>query len=477
MNTVNWLQIFEKYNTQETITGNVLKKIPGGLTVNVYGTEAFLPWSQVPQNLKDMGDNIIDTDINFKLLKINAFGNNIVVSRTEILEQEKEDAYQEAVKNIHVGDIYDAVVKNVVSYGVFVTINNKIDGLIPSKELSWQFINDNNQIVSINDTIKVKVIDVDEEAHRISLSHKECVPSPWESIDNSIYYRNAILDVQVSRIIEHGVIVALENGCQGLLPSKEVSWDETKPNLNSMFRIGEKLTVKLLSIDPEKRRFYVSLKQIQDKPANFIPVGKRLYCTIDHETKEGLHLLTNKNIPVFLPKTEISWVKNYDLNEYMNRVGKLQVIVVENAHGETPTIVSIKQMYQDPMNAYTPNSIHKGNVSGEFPKLYFVNFTDGLSGIILKESLHGQKLKKGADIRTKVISTDKENRRIILELYRESEFTGNDIMQMLNLMPSREVGILKKMLSDAVANGEIDCSYDAGASYVRDMAKEVLNKS
>ena len=124
MNTVNWLQIFEKYNTQEIITGNVLKKIPGGLTVNVYGTEAFLPWSQVPQNLKDMGDNIIDTDINFKLLKINAFGNNIVVSRTEILEQEKEDTYQEAVKNIHVGDIYDAVVKNVVSYGVFVTINN-----------------------------------------------------------------------------------------------------------------------------------------------------------------------------------------------------------------------------------------------------------------------------------------------------------------------------------------------------------------
>lgn len=423
MNTVNWLQIFEKYNTQETITGKVLNKIPGGLTVNVYGIEAFLPWSQVPQNLKDMGDNIIDTDINFKLLKINAFGNNIVVSRIEILEQEKEDAYQDAVKNIHVGDIYDAVVKNVVSYGVFVTINNKIDGLIPSKELSWQFINDNNQVVSINDTIKVKVIDVDEDTHRISLSHKECVPSPWESIDSTIYYRHAILDVYVSKVIEHGVIVALENGCQGMLPSKEVSWDETEPNLNSMFRIGEKLTVKLLSIDPRKRRFYVSLKQIQDKPANFIPVGKKLYCTIDHETKEGLHLLTNKNIPVFLPKTEISWIKNYDLNEYINRAGRLQVIAIDNANGEKPTIVSIKQMYQDPMNAYIPNSIHKGNVSGEFPKVYFVNFVDGLTGIILKESLHGQKLKKGVEIRTKVISSDKESRRIILELHRESEFS------------------------------------------------------
>lgn len=473
MNTVNWLQIFEKYNTQETITGKVLKKIPGGLTVNVYGTEAFLPWFQVPQNLKDMGENIIDTDINFKLLKINAFGNNIVVSRIEILEQEKEDAYQEAVKNIHVGDIYDAVVKNVVSYGVFVTINNKIDGLIPSKELSWQFINDNNQVVSINDTIKVKVIDVDENTHRISLSHKECVPSPWEAIDSTIYFRNAILDVYVSRIIEHGVIVALKNGCQGMLPSKEVSWDETELNLNSMFRIGEKLTVKLLSIDPEKRRFYVSLKQIQDKPANFIPVGKRLYCTIDHETKEGLHLLTNKNIPVFLPKTEISWLKNYDLNEYMNRAGKLQVIVVKNAHGEVPTTVSIKQMYQDPMNAYNPNTIHKGNVSGESAKVYFVNFVDGLTGIILKESLHGHKLNKGVEIRTKVISSDKENRRIILELYRESEFTGNDIMEMLNLNPSRNVGILKKMLNEAVVNGEINSSYNAGATYVKEKAKQL----
>ena len=473
MNTINWLQIFKKYNTQEIITSKILKKIPGGLIVNVYGAEAFLPWSQVPQNLKDMRENIIDSDINFKLLKINAFGNNIIVSRAEIIEQEKEDAYIDAVKNIHVGDIYDAVVKNVVSYGVFVTINNKIDGLIPSKELSWQFVNDNNQIVSINDTIKVKVINVDEEAHRISLSHKECVPSPWDSIDSTIYYRNAILDVHVSRIVEHGVIVALENGCQGMLPSTEVSWDETEPNLNSMFRIGEKLTVKLLSIDPEKQRFYVSLKQIQKKPANFIPIGKRLYCTIKRETMEGLHLLTNKNMPVFLPKTEIAWVKNYDLNEYMDRTGKLQVIVIDNAHGEKPTIVSIKQMYQDPMNAYTPNSIHKGNVSGELAKVYFVNFLDGLTGIILKESLHGHKLKKGVEIRTKVISSDKENRRIILELYRESEFTGNDIMKMLNLNPSRQVGILKKMLNEAVVNGEINSSYNAGATYVKEKAKQL----
>lgn len=471
MNTINWLQIFEKYNTQEIITGKIIKKIPGGLTVNVYGVEAFLPWSHVPKNLKNMRETLIDSDINFKLLKINAFGNNIVVSRTEILEQEKEDAYIEAVKNIHVGDIYDAVVKNIVSYGVFVIINNKIDGLIPSKELSWQFVNDNNQIVSINDTIKVKVIDIDEQAHRIILSHKECVPSPWNSIDSTIYYRNAILDVHVSRVIEHGVIVALENGCQGMLPSKEISWDETEPDLNSMFRIGEKLTVKLLSINLEKRRFYVSLKQIQDKPANFIPVGKRLYCTIDHETKEGLHLLTNKNIPVFLPNTEISWLKNYDLNEYMNRAGKLQVIVVKNAHGEIPTTVSIKQMYRDPMNAYTPNSIHKGNVSGELAKVYFVNFVDGLTGIILKDSLNGHKLKKGTEIRTKVISSDKENRRIILELYRESEFTGNDIMEMLNLNPSRQVGILKKMLKEAVVNGEINSSYNAGATYVKEKAK------
>lgn len=473
MNRINWSDIFDKYNTQEVITGKILKKIPGGLTVNVYGTEAFLPWSQVPQSLKDKGEDIVDSDINFKLLKINALGNNIVVSRTEILEQEKENAYQDAIKNIHVGDIYDAVVKNVVSYGVFVTISNKIDGLIPSKELSWQYVNDNNQIVSINDTIKVKVIDVDEEAHRISLSHKECIPSPWESIDSKIYYRNAILDVYVSRIIEHGVIVALENGCQGMLLAKEVAWDETEPNLNSMFRIGEKLTVKLLSIVPEKQRLYVSLKQIQEKPANFIPIGRKLCCTIEHETEEGLHLLTNKNIPVFLPKTEISWGKNYDLNKYMNYSGKLQVIVIDNARGEKTNIVSIKQMYQDPMNAYTPKSIHKGNVSGEMAKVYFVNFVDGLTGIILKESLHGLKLKKGTEIRTKVISSDKESRRIILELHRESEFTGNDIMEMLNLKPSRAVGILKKMLTEAVVNGDINSSYNAGATYVKEKAKQL----
>ena len=130
-------------------------------------------------------------------------------------------------------------------------------------------------------------------------------------------------------------------------------------------------------------------------------------------------------------------------------------------------------MYQDPMNAYNPNTIHKGNVSGELAKVYFVSFVDGLTGIILKESLHGHKLKKGVEIRTKVISSDKENRRIILELYRESEFTGNDIMEMLNLNPSRHVGILKKMLNEAVVNGEINSSYNAGATYVKEKAKQL----
>ena len=220
MSTINWLEIFNKYNTQEIIMGKILKKVPGGLIVNVFGTEGFLPGSQVPQNLKEKGEGIINNDINFKLIKINAFANNIVVSRTEILEQEKNNAYIEAMKDIHVGDIYDAVVKNIVSYGVFVTINNKIDGLIPSKELSWKFVNDNSQIVSINDKIKVKVINIDVKSHKISLSHKECIPSPWITMNSNVYYKNAIIDVTVSRVIEHGVIVTLENvacygGCMG----------------------------------------------------------------------------------------------------------------------------------------------------------------------------------------------------------------------------------------------------------------------
>ena len=187
MSTINWLEIFNKYNTQEIIMGKILKKVPGGFIVNVFGTEGFLPGSQVPQSLKEKGEGIVNNDINFKLIKINAFANNIVVSRTEILEQEKNNAYIEAMKDIHVGDIYDAVVKNIVSYGVFVTINNKIDGLIPSKELSWKFVNDNSQIVSINDKIKVKVINIDVKSHKISLSHKECIPSPSKSMNRNVY--------------------------------------------------------------------------------------------------------------------------------------------------------------------------------------------------------------------------------------------------------------------------------------------------
>lgn len=474
MSTINWLEIFNKYNTQEIIMGKILKKVPGGFIVNVFGTEGFLPGSQVPQSLKEKGKGIVNNDINFKLIKINAFANNIVVSRTEILEQEKNNAYIEAMKDIHVGDIYDAVVKNIVSYGVFVTINNKIDGLIPSKELSWKFVNDNSQIVSINDKIKVKVINIDVKSHKISLSHKECIPSPWISMNSNVYYKNAIIDVTVSRVIEHGVIVTLENGCQGMLPAMEVAWDDSEPDLTTMFGVGDKLKVKVLSLDTKKQKILLSLRQVQNKPVNFIPIGKSVNCTIDYKTEDGLYLLTNKGISIFLPKTEISWVKKYDLNDYVDRNGKLKVKIIANAQSGKPATASLRQMYQDPMNAYVPKSIHKGCVSGELAKVYFVNFNDGLTGIILKESLHGYKLKKGLEIQTKVISSDKENRRIILELHRESEFSGNDIMEMLNLKPSRTVGILKKMLSDAVANGEIDTSYAAGSNFIREKAKDIL---
>lgn len=322
MSTINWLKIFNKYNTQEIIMGKILKKVPGGFIVNVFGTEGFLPGSQVPQSLKEKGEGIVNNDINFKLIKINAFANNIVVSRTEILEQEKNNAYIEAMKDIHVGDIYDAVVKNIVSYGVFVTINNKIDGLIPSKELSWKFVNDNSQIVSINDKIKVKVINIDVKSHKISLSHKECIPSPWISMNSNVYYKNAIIDVTVSRVIEHGVIVTLENGCQGMLPAMEVAWDDSEPDLTTMFGVGDKLKVKVLSLDTKKQKILLSLRQVQNKPVNFIPVGKSVNCTIDYKTEDGLYLLTNKGISIFLPKTEISWVKKYDLNDYVDRNGK-----------------------------------------------------------------------------------------------------------------------------------------------------------
>lgn len=130
--------------------------------------------------------------------------------------------------------------------------------LFPQNELSWKFDNDNSQIVSINEIIKVKVINIDEESHKISLSHKECIPSPWISMNSNVYYKNAIIDVTVSRVIEHGVIVTLENGCQGMLPAMEVAWNDPEPDLTTMFGVGDKLKVKVLSLDTKKQKILLS---------------------------------------------------------------------------------------------------------------------------------------------------------------------------------------------------------------------------
>lgn len=253
MNSQNWLEIFNKFNTQEIVSGKVIRKVKGaGIIVDVFGVEGFLPWSQVPQNLKNKEDDIVDADINFKILKINTIANNIVVSRINMQSPKK----QNACKNIHVGDIYDAIVKNVVDYGVFVTIHNNITGLIHIKDLSWKYISDVNQYVRVSETIKVKVksIEIDEDNYKISFSHKECIPSPWETIDTKVYYKNALIDVVVQKSTPRGLIVSAENDCQGFLPLTQESNVETK------FDIGDKLAVRIQKIDIKKHELYVSLK-------------------------------------------------------------------------------------------------------------------------------------------------------------------------------------------------------------------------
>ena len=468
----DWKEIFDVYNTQKLISGKILKKNPGGVTVDVMGQNGFLPWSQIPPRLKSDPESITEHSVDFSILKLNAFGNNIVVSRQAVLQKEKEEQHLESLKKIEIGGIYDGVVKNVVDYGAFVTIEGSIDGLIPSKDLSWRFFENINDVVKVGDPIKVKVIKINQENHKISLSHKACEPSPWETIDETIYYKDAIIKVSVIKMGEYGLLVSLPNGCQGILDKNEITWEDDNPDIEKLFKINQQLEVKIRSINKNKGQLHVSLKRLTNKPADYIRPGIRLVCTIDHEDKDGLYLSTSKKMPVYLPFSEISWIKKYDIKDYIKN-NKVQVVIIANHVGGHQNIGSIRHMYKDPMSEYAKGTFHKGVISGETYKVYFVNFKDGLTGIIPKKSLGNITLSRNQTVNTCVVEADKETRHLILDYSLESEFTGNDIMNMLNLRPGREVGLLKRHLKDAIIDGVIDTSYSAGENFVKQKAAEL----
>lgn len=473
----NWNTLINSYADNTVISGRVLRKVPGGVIVDVCGHEGFLPKSQLPLDFNPDSESEVEATVDFQILKVNALTDNIVVSRKEILKRQKEDAYINGIKSLSVGDICDGVVKSVVSYGAFVTLLDSVDGLVPSKELSWQYFDNINDVIAVNDVIKVKVMDVDVESRRVSLSHKACSPSPWESIDTNIYQINSELNVSVAKIMGQYLIVNFENGCQGILHKSEISWEDKDIRLHSEFKVGDNLHVVITFIDISKHKISVSIKRLTKKPSNsiqYIKPGFHVYCKVFQETEEGFELKTSRGQNVFLSRSEISWLKRFDVSDYIPENKPFEVLVYANGDANRPNIGSIRRMSRDPMTAYSPNTVHKGIVSGETYKIYFVNFKDGLSGIILKDTLRGRRLTSGQVVNTTVVESDKESRRIVLELNVESEFTGKDIMSLLNLRPSREVGILKKLLVDAIKNNEIDTSYAAGMAFIKEKAKDVL---
>lgn len=472
MDTNYWKEIIDIFNTQRLISGKILKKVPGGVTVDVMGQKGFMPWSQIPIKLKSETESLIDNIVDFYILKINAKVENIVVSRHPLIEKEHEDLFFEKFKMIKIGSTYDGIVKNVVPYGAFVTIEGIIDGLIQSKDLSWRFFEDINDVVKVGDSIKVKVTKINQENHKISLSHKDCEPSPWETIDETIYYKDAIIKVSVIKITEYGLLVLLPNGCQGYLDKSEITWEDDNPDIGNLFNIGQQIEVLIKFINKNKGQLQVSLKRLKDKPADYIRPGIRLVCTIDHEDQDGLFLYTSKNLPVYLPFSEISWIKKYNINDYVKN-NKVQVVIIANHKNGHPNIASIRHMYKDPMSEYTKDSYHKGIVSGEAYSVYYINFSDGLTGIIPKKTLRKIRLARGQEVKTCVVEADTNTRHLILDLAIESEFTGNDIMLLLHLSPGREIGILKKHLKDAILDGLIGTSYSEGKDFVMQKAIEL----
>ena len=346
-----WKVLTKAHESKEKVIGSIFSRVKGGFTVDLAGATAFLPGSQVDTRpVRDIED-LMSKPIEFMILKMDRQKNNIVVSRRAIIEEKNAEIRAEVIKRLNEGDIVEGTVKNVTDYGAFVDLGG-VDGLLHITDLSWKRIKHPSEIVSIGETIKVKVIKINKENMRISLGIKQLRADPWFDVDKN-FPPNSIHKGQVTNIADYGAFVELEPGIEGLIHISEMSWTKKNIHPSKLLSTSQDIEVMVLNIEKEKRRISLGLKQTRENPweqfAKKYNRGSKLKGIIRNKTEFGLFVGLDFEIDGMIHVTDLSWDRsgNEVIEEY-NVGDEVEVVVCEINIDKERVALSIKELETDP---------------------------------------------------------------------------------------------------------------------------------
>ena len=435
-----WHSLEKKLETGDSVEGIITGKTKGGFAVDIKGTMAFLPGSQVDLRLVKDITPLLNIPQPFKLIKMDKMRNNIVVSRRAVLEAERNEVRNDVISKLQEGAVLDGVVKNLMEYGAFVDIGG-IDGLLHVTDMSWKRVLNPADIVSVGDNIKVQVLKFNKETGRISLGMKQLVDSPWKNIEQR-YKVGEKYKGKVSNITDYGAFIALEECIEGLAYITELSWfKNTQPS--KILTLGQEVEAMVLEINPEKRKIALGLKQCQPNPwkdfAEKHPVGTKLEGVVKNVTEFGVFVGVTDTLDGMVHVSDVSWNdgSNKDKSKMFEKGQKIEVVVLAVDPVKERISLGIKQLEDDPY-ANVASEIKKGDIVVAEVKEIQSNGIDvilenGLNGFIKSADISSDKAKRkpdtfavGEKLEAIVLGIAKGTRKVnlsikALEIKREKE--------------------------------------------------------
>jgi small subunit ribosomal protein S1 len=357
----SWNRLEEKFNATEKVEGVIFNKVKGGFTVDLDGAVAFLPGSQVDiRPVRDIGP-LMNVPQPFQILKMDRRRGNIVVSRRSVLEETRAEQRSEIVAKLEEGQSVDGVVKNITDYGAFIDLGG-IDGLLHVTDMAWRRVNHPSEILNVGDTVKVQIVRINPETHRISLGMKQLESDPWDGIDSK-YPISARFNGKVTNITDYGAFVELEPGVEGLIHVSEMSWVKKNVHPGKIVSTSQEVEVQVLEVDPNKRRISLGLKQTQENPwdsfADKFPKGTEIEGQVRNITEFGLFIGLEGGIDGMVHLSDLDWSKSGEdaLKDY-KKGDMVRAMVLDSDPDKERISLGIKQLGTDPFKA--ADTLRKG---------------------------------------------------------------------------------------------------------------------
>ena len=420
----SWDRVNEALEKDEIIKGYIKCRTKGGMIVDVFGIEAFLPGSQIDvKPIRDY-DIYVGKTMEFKVVKINSEFKNVVVSHKALIEAELEQQKKDIISKLEKGQILEGVVKNITSYGVFIDLGG-VDGLIHITDLSWGRVSHPEEVVHLDQKLQVVIIDFDDEKKRIALGLKQLTPHPWEALDQNLKVGDKVKG-KVVVIADYGAFVEIAPGVEGLIHVSEMSWSQHLRSAQEFLKVGDEVEAQILTLDREERKMSLGIKQLKPDPwANIeekYKVGSKHTAKVRNFTNFGVFVEIEEGVDGLIHISDLSWTKKVKHpNEFTSIGAEIEVVVLDIDKDNRRLSLGHKQLEENPWDTFetifTVDSVHEGTILSLFDKGAIIALEYGIEGFATPRHLvkeDGSQCKVDEKLPFKVLEFSKAAKRIIL---------------------------------------------------------------